>query len=147
MNRLFKFVIFLAFFGGFQSIAHSGVVESGATVYIAPMNNGLNTFISAEMLKQKVPLVITTQESKAAYILTGSSLDKGSNAKWYDVAFGTAGTRDSVQASVTLVRVKDKSVVWAGSAGDRSVVFGVLKRGGERKAALRVVRGLKKDLF
>jgi hypothetical protein len=51
-----------------------------------------------------------------------------------------------VKASST-VSVKEKQLVWAGEAGDRSMWWGGLKRGGQRKVADRIVNQLKKDLF
>jgi len=43
--------------------------------------------------------------------------------------------------------VKDKAVVWAGEAGDRSLWFSYLKRNGEHKVADRLVSDMKHDLF
>lgn len=122
-------------------------IESGASVYIAPMENGLEQFISAEIFKQKLPITITANEKSAQYALVGKSVDKGSNVKWYDVVWGTAGRHDTIQASFSLVRKTDKAIVWAANAGDRSAWWGLLKRGGERKVALRIVKSMKKDLF
>ena len=46
-----------------------------------------------------------------------------------------------------MLSVKEKTLVWAGEAGDRSLWFGSLKRGGERKVADRIVSQMKKELF
>jgi len=43
--------------------------------------------------------------------------------------------------------VKTKQMVWAGEAGDRSLCWGGLKRGGQRKVAVRIVEQMQKDLF
>jgi len=39
-----------------------------------------------------------------------------------------------------------KAILWADEAGDRSLLFGVVKRGGERKVAERLVSKLKKAM-
>ena len=140
--------IFLGFIFALVSfLVRAQGIESGASVYIAPMENGLEQFISAEIFKQKLPITITANEKSAQYALVGKSVDKGSNVKWYDVVWGTAGRRDTIQASFSLVRKNDKAIIWAANAGDRSAWWGLLKRGGERKVALRIVKSMKKDLF
>lgn len=129
------------------SIAQAGEIPPGAPIFIPPMQNGMDKFIAAEILQQQVPFVMTLDEKQADYILLGSTIDKGSNRKWFDVAFGTEGHGDSVQASVLLLRKRDKIILWANNQGDRSFWWGDLKRGGERKVAIRLVRALKKSLF
>jgi hypothetical protein len=39
-----------------------------------------------------------------------------------------------------------KSILWADEAGDRSLMFGIMKRGGERKVAERLVSKLRKAM-
>jgi hypothetical protein len=114
-----------------------------AKVFIAPMEEGFDTFIAAALIKNKVPVVITTDESQAEYIITGGAV-KGQN-KWYDTVFGAE--RDRNQGSIKLLKVADKSIAWAGSAGDRSVWWGAAKRGGQSKVANRLARLLKKEYF
>lgn len=112
-------------------------------VFIAPMEEGFDGFITAALIKNKVPVSITTDESQADYIITGGAV-KGQN-KWYDTVFGAE--RDRNQGSIKLLKVSDKTIVWAGSAGDRSVWWGAAKRGGQSKVANRLARLLKKDYF
>jgi hypothetical protein len=38
-------------------------------------------------------------------------------------------------------------MIWAGEAGDRSLLFTGYRRGGERKVADRLVKTMKHDLF
>lgn len=121
-------------------------VEEDSRLYIAPMESNLNDFIAAEIVKQKIPVVVVLQERDADYILTG--LSQKTEVKWYDVVSGSiVGGKDRLEASAKLVRVKDKTFVWAAESGDRSLIFGALKRGGQRKLAERIVRKLKQDLF
>lgn len=112
-------------------------------VFVAPMEEGFDNFITAALIKNKVYVDITTDESQAEYIITGNSV-KGQN-KWYDTVFGAE--RDRAQGSIRLLKVADKSVAWAGSAGDRSIWWGAMKRGGQEKVANRLARKLKTEFF
>jgi hypothetical protein len=117
-------------------------VPAGAKVYIVPMQNDLDGFIAPEIVKQKLPLVVVMDEKDADFILTGASLK--ADDKWYHTIFGG---KDKNEGNVRLLSVKDKQMVWAGEAGDRSLWLGGWKRGGERKVADRIVAQMKKDLF
>ena len=117
-------------------------VPVGSKVFIAPMEGNLNGFIAPEIIKKKIPLVVVTDDKDAEYILTGASIK--ADDKWYHAVFGG---KDKNEGNVQLISVKDKLMVWAGEAGDRSMWWGGLKRGGQRKVADRIVKQLKKDLF
>ena len=109
-------------------------IQPGAKIFIASMQGGLDGFIAAEILKQKLPVVVVTDEASADYVLAGGSIK--ADDRWYNSVFGG---KDKNEGSVKLMSVKDKALVWAGEAGDRSLWFGNLKRGGERKVADRIV--------
>ena len=117
-------------------------VPAGSKVFIAPMEGNLNGFIAPEIIKKKIPLVIVTEEKDADFILTGASIK--ADDKWYHTVFGG---KDKNEGNVQLISVKDKQMVWAGEAGDRSMLWGGLKRGGQRKVADRIAKQMKKDLF
>ena len=117
-------------------------VHEGAKLFIAPMEGDLHPFIAAEIVKKKLPVVVVTEEKDAEFILTGASI-KGDD-KWYHTVFGG---KDKNEGSVQLISVKDKTMVWAGEAGDRSIWWGSWSRGGQRKVADRIVNKMKKDLF
>src|SRR5215813_10897881 len=89
---------------------------AGAKIFIAPMKGNLHPFIAAEIVKKKLPVVVVTDKTKADYILAGS-FSKG-NGKWYHTALGVT---DKNEGSIQLIDVKDKTLVWAGGAGDRSL--------------------------
>ena len=121
-------------------------IEENSRLFIAPMTSNLNEFIAAEAVKQKLPVTIVLEEKDADYILSGFS--QRTEVKWYDVISGSVvGGKDRLEATAKLVRVKDKTFVWAGESGDRSLIFGAFKRGGQRKLAERIVRQMKLDLF
>lgn len=117
-------------------------VPSGSKIFIAPMSGDLNGFIAPELIKRKIPVIVVMEEQAADYILTGGSIK--ADDKWYHVAFGG---KDKNEGNVRLISVKEKVMVWAGEAGDRSLIYGGFKRGGERKVAERIVSQMKKDLF
>ena len=115
---------------------------AGAKIFIAPMQGNLSPFIAAEIVKQKLPFVVVTDEKKAQYILAGSFI-KGDD-KWYHKTFGVTNKNEG---GVQLINVKNKRLVWAGEAGDRSLPLGGWSRGGQLKVADRIVNKMKKDLF
>jgi hypothetical protein len=115
---------------------------AGARIFIAPMKGDLHPYIAAEIVEKKLPVVVVTDRNNADYILAGS-FRKG-DGKWNHTAFGIT---DSNKGGIQLIRVRDKTVVWAGEAGDRSMFLGGWSRGGQSKVADRVVNKMKKDLF
>jgi hypothetical protein len=115
---------------------------AGAKIFIAPMRGDLHPFIAAEIVKKKLPIVVVTEKKKADYILAGS-FKKGDD-KWYHTAFGVT---DKNEGSVQLINVKNKTMVWAGGAGDQSLFLRGWSRGGQSKVAGRIVNKMKKDLF
>ncbi|MGH9768191.1 MAG: hypothetical protein ACREAB_12205 [Blastocatellia bacterium] len=135
-------VIALLLAASTAAFAQSGKVQYGAKIFIAPMEGELHGYIAAEILKRELPVKLTTEESEAEFILAGSS-HSGDN-KWYHTIYGG---RDSREGNLQLISIKDKALVWAGEAGDRSFWWGNLKRGGQRKVADRLVGRMKKDLF
>jgi hypothetical protein len=113
-------------------------VPAGSKVLIAPMENGLDGFIAPEIIKQKLPLVVVTDEKEADFVLVGNSIK--ADDKWYNVIFGG---KDKNEGNVRLLDVKTKRMAWAGEAGDRSLIWSNLRRGGERKVADRIVHQMK----
>jgi hypothetical protein len=128
------------------SIAYAQKPESkvppGSKVFIAKMEGELDGFIATEILKKKLPITIVTEDKDADFVLTGASIK--ADDKWYHSVFGG---KDKNEGNVQLLSVKDKVLVWAGEAGDRSLMWGGLRRGGQRKVADRIVGKMKKDLF
>ena len=117
-------------------------VAAGSKFFIAPMEGNLNPFIATEILKKNLPVIVVTEEKDADFILTGASI-RGDD-RWYHTVFGG---KDKNEGTVQLISVKEKTMVWAGEAGDRSLWWGSLKRGGQRKVADRIVSKMKNDLF
>ena len=118
------------------------LIPPGSAIYVAPMTGDLAGFISAEIIKQKLPLVVVMTEVDASYILAGASL-QGDN-KWFNSIWGG---KDKHEGNVQLFDAKKKVLIWAGEAGDRSLFATAYKRGGLRKVADRIVKQMKNDVF
>ena len=114
-------------------------------VFIDKMPNDLDQYLRAEFSKQlRGRVTVVLDEKDADGILTGvSAEEKGTGAK---ITGRYLGLHDVATGSVTLVDKDRKVILWADEAGDRSLMFGVMKRGGERKVADRLVSKLKKAL-
>jgi hypothetical protein len=124
------------------SIRNPTKVQPEARVFIDRMGNNLDGLIASEILKQRVPMVIVAEEREADYIITVASIK--ADDKWYHTIFSG---KDKNEGNVRLLSVKEKSLVWEGEAGDRSVGFGNLKPRAQRKVADRLIKKMKKDLF
>ena len=115
-----------------------------ARFFVTPMEEGFDGLIAALMLENKLPVTIVADENLADFIIVGGT-NKGPH-KWYDTVF-TGYERDRNQGSIRIIRMRDKTVVWAAQKGDRSFWWGPLKKGGRRKVAERLVNEMKGDLF
>ena len=145
MRRCLPAVLALLALAFIQAAAQTKPVKhslAGAKVFIAPMQGDLHQFIPVEIVKKKLPFVVVTEKENAEYILAGAYI-KG-DGKWYHTALGVT---DKDEGSVQLIDVKDKTLVWAGGAGDQSLFLGGWSRGGQSKVADRIVNKMKKDLF
>jgi hypothetical protein len=112
-------------------------------LFIAPMERDFETYMMAAILKNKLPVVIVTDEKQADYVVSGNAV-KGPH-KWYDTIFGAS--RDREQASIKLLRRTDQTIAWAGSAGDKSLWLGSYKGGGMAKVANRLARQMRDNYF
>jgi hypothetical protein len=101
-----------------------------AKVFILPTEGELHSLLAQEIVKQKLPLVLVTEEALADYVLTGIS-----------------STGDKNEGNARLVHVREKTVAWVGEADDGAAFWGLPRRGGQRKVAGRIVHQMKKDLF
>lgn len=126
-------------------LATAGQTGTQVKVFIAPMQGGFESYLTTEMLKKKkLPFVITADENEADYIITGVS-GQGTN-HWYDTVFGVE--RDRNVASIRMIRVENRQVVWAGESGDRNIWFGAGlfgDSGGPRTVAQRIAKRMEKD--
>jgi hypothetical protein len=61
-------------------------IPEGAKIFIAPMESDLHPFISAEIVKKRLPVVVVTEEKDAGFIPSDASI-RGDD-KWFHTIFG-----------------------------------------------------------
>lgn len=140
-QKLFSQELSASVMAGRGSRYHAG--RSSSRIFISPMEGNLDGFVASELIKQKLPVVVVTQEKDADYVLAGVSI-KGDD-HWYNAVFNRG--KDKNEGNVRLLDVHTKTMTWAGEAGDRSLLMTGWRRGGQRKIAERIVHQLKKDVF
>ena len=150
--RLMLFLGTIVFCAGFvfpqenkqaQTLSQRYTIPAGSRIYVSPMEGKLEGFIAAELVKKKLPIVVVIDDKDADYIIAGASI-KGDD-KWFHSVFGTG--KDKNEGNIQVISVKSKTVIWAGEAGDRSIWWGDIRRGGQRRVADRLIDKMKKDLF
>lgn len=112
------------------------------SLYVAQMPNDLDQYIRAEVTKQfQGKMAVTLKKEDADAMLAGTSdLKKGTGAA---ITGRWLGLHDNATGSVSLVAKDDNTILWSSEAGDRSLWWGALARGGQRKVASRLVHNLK----
>lgn len=112
-------------------------------LYVDNMNNKLDEYLRAEITRQ-LPgrfTLVSTKDDADAHLIGSGEEQTGAGA-----AMGrTLGLSDTAKGAVSIVD-KVGTVLWASEAGDRTLLFGALKRGGAREVATRLVQDLKKTL-
>jgi flagellar basal body-associated protein FliL len=114
-------------------------------LYIEKMPSELDQFIRAEItkeLKDRIMMVLSKEEADA--IMTGSGENRtGTGAQ---VTGRVLGLHDNSTGAITISDRTGSVVLWSSEAGDRSLFWGSVRRGGPRKVADRLVNNLKKAL-
>jgi len=114
-------------------------------IYVDKMDNDLDQYLRAEIQKQfrnEITVVLKPEDADA--ILAGvSEQQNGTRAA---VTGRWLGLHDTATGSVSLLDKGGSTVLWSGEAGDRSIMFGYMKRGGPRKVADRLISDLKKAM-
>ena len=114
-------------------------------IYIEPMPNDLDKYIAAEMVKKfkgKVQPVVSVEQADAVLAGTGEH-NKGTGAA---VTGRWLGLHDTATGAVVLYDKTKTHIIWADEAGDRSIWWGVMMRGGPRKVASRLMKHLDKAI-
>jgi hypothetical protein len=114
-------------------------------LYIEKMPNDLDQFIRAEITKElKDRLLIVLAKEEADAIMTGSGENRtGTGAQ---ITGRYLGLHDNATGAITISDRTGTVVLWSSEAGDRSLFWGSVRRGGPRKVADRLVNNLKKAL-
>ncbi len=120
-------------------------IHTMRSIYIEKMDNNLDQFIRAEITKQmKGRLTVVLNKREADGVMTGMSTnDTGVSHR---ITGRYLGLHDTATGAISIVDRSGKQVLWSTEAGDRSIWFGSVKRGGPRKVADRIVHNLKKDI-
>ena len=120
-------------------------LRSVGKVFIEKMDNDLDQYLRAEIVKQmKGRLIVVLDKNDADAILTGVNQEKtGTGAQ---ITGRYLGLHDNATGTVSLLDKEGKVILWSDEAGDRSLLFGPMKRGGQRKVADRLISKLKKAM-
>jgi hypothetical protein len=114
-------------------------------IYVDKMDNDLDQYLRAEIQKQfKNEIIVVLKAEDADAILAGVS--EHQNGTRAAVTGRWLGLHDTATGSVSLLDKGGSTVLWSGEAGDRSIMFGAMKRGGPRKVADRLINDLKKAM-
>lgn len=116
-------------------------IPAGAKLYIEEMEHDFDGYLRAEIVKKKIPLVIVLNREEADFIMTGSATEQEAR-KWHEGWLTVE--RDKTTGNVTILDAKTNEFLWAAEAGDRSLWWGAMARGGHRKVAERIVKNLRK---
>jgi hypothetical protein len=135
----------LVLLGSSLCMAQTPDLRAVHKIYIDKLPNDLDQYLRAEFFKQmKGRISIVVEEKDADAILTGVSEEKtGTGAQ---ITGRYLGLHDNATGSLSMLDKERKTILWADEAGDRSLLFGIAKRGGERKVAERLVGKFKKAI-
>jgi hypothetical protein len=123
----------------------SEALRSIKKVYIEKMPNDLDQYLRAEISKQfKGRLTVVLDKNDADGILTG--IDEEKKGTGAQITGRYLGLHDNATGTISMLDKEGKTILWTDEAGDRSLVFGVMKRGGQRKVADRLISKLKKAM-
>lgn len=97
------------------------VNAGGPKVFVAPMENGFNTYISAALMKKHVPVTIVADRAQADFEITGAA--ESQKAGWAKILM-TGSVRSDEQASIQITNLKSGEVVWAYAVNKSNSFFG-----------------------
>ena len=137
------FAVGLCFFLSISSVlCQTPRLSEVKKVFIEKLPNDLDQYLKAEIFKQaKGRLIIVLDKADADGILSGVSEQEHGALK--QVTGRYLGLHDTATGSLSMLDKTGKFIIWADEAGDRSLVAGVIRRGGERKVAERLVKKLR----
>ncbi|MCC6365934.1 MAG: hypothetical protein IT165_20655 [Bryobacterales bacterium] len=115
------------------------------TIFVDKMPGDLDQYIRAEITKQmKGRLTVTLVRGQADAVLTGVAESRTGTGSMITGRY--LGLHDTASGSVSVLDSTGTKVLWSEEAGDRSLWFGALKRGGPRKVAGRLVSKLRRAM-
>lgn len=91
-------------------ISSNEAILMGARVFVAPMEGGFETYLTAALIKKQVPVVVVTDKSKADYEISGVS--ESEKAGWAKIIFmDSEASRE--QASIKVMDLRTGNIVFA----------------------------------
>lgn len=96
-------------------------VPAGSRVFVAPMDNGFETYIIAGLQQKKVPLIVVMDRSKADFEISGVS--ESEKANWAKMLF-MGNDLSKEQASIKVTNLKTGVVAFAYSVNKGSSARG-----------------------
>lgn len=136
--KLSNMKIFVALAVLLVASAVSGQTKiGGSKLFVAPMPEGLDQFIVAEILKQKLPVTLVNSQADADFVLTGAAQMTGTRDKGNGSLVAPLRQHMDYSGVVSLNSVKTNSVVWASDSDSGKV----------KDIAEKLVRQMKKDLL
>jgi hypothetical protein len=96
-------------------------IPVGSKIYVAPIPGGFENYITAGIMKKKLPLVVVNDRAKADYEVSGVS--ESEKAGWAKMIF-MSSEQSAEQASIQVVDLKTGDVVFAYSVHKASSVRG-----------------------
>jgi hypothetical protein len=129
MKRLLTLSLLVLTLNGMAYAAAS--LSNVRKIYIEKMSNNLDQYLSSSIsAKFHGSITVVLEPSAADAILKGENI----------------GAQDTTKATVQLVDPAGKTVLWSGTAGDRSKLLLDLKHGGQQKIADHLISELKKAM-
>jgi hypothetical protein len=111
-------------------------IPSGANLFVAPMEWGLDELIRTEVRNHNLPVHLVGREEDADFVMTASTVKLGSRL--------LSPARDF---QVKIVAVRGGTQVWSAEASDYALFFGRLRSHGPPRAAKSIVRQMRGRFF
>lgn len=96
-------------------------IVPNSKVYIAPMENGFESYLMAAFRKKKVQLFPVAEKDQADYVITGTSVDK--KAGWAKIVF-MGNVHSDNAASINMSDRKTGVIVYAYAVDKKSTLHG-----------------------
>jgi len=132
MRKILTLFVAMLSLSSYVAAAQSAMQLSNVRkVYIEKMNNNLDQYLASSISsKFHGTLTVVLDRASADAILRGQNL----------------AAQETQKATVQLVDKTESTVLWSGSANDRSMMMLDLKHGGEKKLADHLIGELKKAM-
>ena len=141
---MLKFGAFVLLFASALCAQNPPTLRAVHKIFVDPMAHDLDKYIREEIIKQMKERVVVVVDNDADAILTGvDDEETGAGAK----TSRYFGLHDVAKGTLTLLDREGKIILWSDDAGDKSMMFTALKKGGERKVAIRLVGKFRKAMM